>query len=766
MTCNNSSFCCRTMCVALLLIFLPLTMYARRHVVISGLDSVPPMEFMGEDGVPQGFFIDVLSTAMERLGYDYTVRLCDTDELQHRFAAGEVDIVPSPLLNLPDTMQVSESNMLLLSYISLVSRISNNFIDMSELNGKRVAILKGTVTERYFETDTTVSPVLVYASNPEQAMRDVAEGRVDAFVTRTNMASYLVARMGIDGLALQPLNVPPVEQRVMTRDEGLSMEITGELMRMRRDGTYDSLYNKWLAEPDFYEKYFAILSVALVILLLLLAYVVTLLVRKIYKAHKLLQLERYRMAVLMDAGQFEGSEIDMKTMTFATLSPMGEVLSMHTVDEMLDMVHPKDRKIVAQNIENARNTNGAYGEFVARIEAPGGGYRYYMIYTRELRDSKGNVKLYWVKKDVNDSYSNSIELTRYHARMDMALKNTGILQWDYDVVRKQVTVRNARGVPDGTVVSLNDYLGHLPTLKFVFDIMDEGRIAEFVRDVAYVSPSSGEMRYATMMVRAIARDDDGRVVMYTGIRKDNTELIKIQKDLELARDKAEAADRLKSQFLDNMSHEIRTPLNAIVGFSSLLQDATDDERQQYVEIINRGSEQLLSLINDILEMSSIEAGTLDLCEEPFDLSEDFNAMAEAMQKKITEPGVELIVDNPYKSCIVTLDERRVNQIVRIFMTNAIKNTHKGHVKMSYNYVEGTGVTISVEDTGVGIDEENFGHVFRRFEKIDNFVQGSGLELAIVKAIADHTGNEVGFTSKKGVGSTFYFIAHCEAKVTV
>ena len=291
------------------------------------------------------------------------------------------------------------------------------------------------------------SPVLVYASNPEQAMRDVAEGRVDAFVTRTNMASYLVARMGIDGLALQPLNVPPVEQRVMTRDEGLSMEITGELMRMRRDGTYDSLYNKWLAEPDFYEKYFAILSVALVILLLLLAYVVTLLVRKIYKAHKLLQLERYRMAVLMDAGQFEGSEIDMKTMTFATLSPMGEVLSMHTVDEMLDMVHPKDRKIVAQNIENARNTNGAYGEFVARIEAPGGGYRYYMIYTRELRDSKGNVKLYWVKKDVNDSYSNSIELTRYHARMDMALKNTGILQWDYDVVRKQVTVRNAAVCP-------------------------------------------------------------------------------------------------------------------------------------------------------------------------------------------------------------------------------------------------------------------------------------------------------------------------------
>lgn len=761
-----SKLCCRIMAILSVLVILPLMTQARRHLVIGAVDSIPPMEYLNADGVPSGFYIDIMTTVAERLGYDYSVKMCNVEELKERFVSGEIDILPSPQVLLFDTLQVSESNMILLSYVSVVSRSDDNFTNMDELKDKRVVICRGTLAERYLESNSGGSPAMMYyTSSPERAMRDVAAGRVDAFVSRESVAHFIIDYTGLDGLVVHPLNVPPMEQRVATRDENLSVAITGELSHMRRDGVYDKIYNKWFAEPNFYERYFVISLVTAVVLSLIFVYVIVLLVRKIYNAHKLLQLERHRMAILMDAGQFEGSEIDLKSMTLSTLSPMGEVVSVHTVDEALDSVYTKDRPIVVQNIENAREGNGGYGEFVARLAMPDGNYRYNMIYTRELCVD-GRAKLYWVKKDVNESYINSIELARYHARMDMALKNTGILQWDYDVVRKQVTVRNARIVPDGTVMGLADCLDKLPTFKPVFDIMDEGQVPEFSRDVTYVSPTTGETHYSTMMVRAMARDDDGRVLMYTGIRKDNTELIKIQKDLERAKEKAEAADKLKSQFLDNMSHEIRTPLNAIVGFSSLLQDATDDERQQYVEIINRGSEQLLSLINDILEMSSIEAGTLDLCEEPFDLSEDFNAMAEAMQKKITEPGVELIVDNPYKSCIVTLDERRVNQIVRIFMTNAIKNTHKGHVKMSYNYVEGTGVTISVEDTGVGIDEENFGHVFRRFEKIDNFVQGSGLELAIVKAIADHTGNEVGFTSKKGVGSTFYFIAHCEAKVTV
>ncbi len=525
-----------------------------------------------------------------------------------------------------------------------------------------------------------------------------------------------------------------------------------------------------LPEADFYEEYFYILVAGLSVACVLVSYIIVKMVQKVRKARRLLRKERNRLAILMDAGQFEGFEIDVNSNTVTRLSPFGVALSTHTIEEELAMIHPKDRKMVEHNIENARNGEDIYGAIVVRIKSQkanarrGDEYRYYSLFSKELQESDGSTKLYWVKRDINDTYSNNMELARYHERMDMALKNTGIAQWDYDVVSRTITVRNGNKAPKVVTVDADTYVEHLPSMKPILEIMDKGEVTEFSRDVTYSYAGLSETRYATVMARAMSRGDDGKVTLYTGIRKDNTSLIKIQIDLEQAKKKAEEADRLKSQFLDNMSHEIRTPLNAIVGFSSLLQDASPDERTQYVEIINKGAEQLLTIVEDILDMSSIEAGTLELSPSTFDFAITFDSIACKMERLMTTPDVKLIVDNPYRSCVITFDEKRIGQIVKIFVTNAIKNTRKGYVKMGYRYAEGTGLTITVEDTGIGISKENYGHVFKRFEKIDNFAQGSGLELAIVKAFADHTGNEVGFTSCEGRGSIFYFVVHCTASV--
>ena len=612
---------------------------------------------------------------------------------------------------------------------------------------------------------------IVYFSNPEQALRDLSEGKCDAIVARFYVARYILEKKGIENVVLQPMNIPPSEMRIVANNEDLADEITGELTRMRRDGTYDHIYNKWLRETNFYERYFYILVAVSVVVLLVVVYVIARMVHNLRNSRRLLRKERDRLSILMSAGRFEGSEIDLRTMMFTQISPTGEVLSQQTITETLEYVHPKDRMIVLNNIDNARKKTGEYDEIVVRMKSPdgiasGNGYRYYTLFSKELQDENGNAKLYWLRKDVNETYINSIELARYHERMDIALKNTGISQFDYDVVRRKVTIRNGYKMTEEITLDLDTYLEHLPAFKPVFDVMNRAETLNFSQDVTFCYPDSEEKHYAVMMVRAMDRDDEGKVVLYTGIRKDNTDLIQIQLDLKRAKEKAEAADKLKSQFLDNMSHEIRTPLNAIVGFSSLLQDATDEERKQYIEIINNGSSQLLSLINDILDMSSIEAGTFELYPSTFDIADDFNEMAAELSKKLKNPDVRLLVENPYKSCIVTLDERMVNKIITVFMTNAIKNTEKGHVKMYYAYDEEEGLTIAVEDTGVGIDEENFDKVFRRFEKIDTFAQGSGLELAILKALADRMGGKVGFTSKKGVGSTFYYTIHCKAIITV
>ena len=232
-------------------------------------------------------------------------------------------------------------------------------------------------------------------------------------------------------------------------------------------------------------------------------------------------------------------------------------------------------------------------------------------------------------------------------------------------------------------------------------------------------------------------------------------------ELETARSRAEQSDKLKSAFLANMSHEIRTPLNAIVGFSDLLMVTEDqEEKEEFIQIINANNELLLKLINDILDLSKIEAGSVELKYEPFDLSEHFENMFTSMKQRLKNPDIVLTEINPYHCCRVTLDRNRVAQIITNYVTNAIKYTSKGSIKMGYACKDG-GVYFYVKDTGIGIADDKKGKVFQRFEKLDEFAQGTGLGLSICKAIAEAMGGKVGFESVHNEGSLFWAFLPCE-----
>ncbi|MBD3587952.1 response regulator [Bacteroides sp. GM023] len=241
---------------------------------------------------------------------------------------------------------------------------------------------------------------------------------------------------------------------------------------------------------------------------------------------------------------------------------------------------------------------------------------------------------------------------------------------------------------------------------------------------------------------------------------DVTERQQMIGELEKARKQAEQSDKLKSAFLANMSHEIRTPLNAIVGFSDLLM-ITDNpaEKEEYSKIININNELLLKLINDILDLSKIEAGSVELKYEEFDLSVYFDELATSMQWRIGNPQVRLITVNPYAACMVRLDKKRFAQILTNYVTNAIKYTPEGTIEMGYEKVE-EGIRIYVRDTGIGIPEDKKDKVFYRFEKLDEFAQGTGLGLSICKAIIDACEGSIGFESEHGKGSLFWAILPC------
>ena len=245
---------------------------------------------------------------------------------------------------------------------------------------------------------------------------------------------------------------------------------------------------------------------------------------------------------------------------------------------------------------------------------------------------------------------------------------------------------------------------------------------------------------------------------------DVTERERMIKELQSAKALAEQSDKLKSAFLANMSHEIRTPLNAIVGFSGLLADTISaEEKEEYLKIININNELLLKLISDILDLSKIEAGTVELKYEEFDFSGYFDDMAASMKQRINRPDVCLVANNPYPGCMVKLDKNRIAQIMTNYVTNAIKYTPAGIIEMGYELTD-EGIRVYVKDSGIGIQDEKKDKVFHRFEKLDEFAQGTGLGLSICKAIAESMGGNVGFESQYGKGSHFWAVLPCRPEL--
>lgn len=247
--------------------------------------------------------------------------------------------------------------------------------------------------------------------------------------------------------------------------------------------------------------------------------------------------------------------------------------------------------------------------------------------------------------------------------------------------------------------------------------------------------------------------------------EDITLRLRQEKELRIAKEKAEESNRLKTAFLANISHEIRTPLNAIVGFSDLLGEIEErEQKHEYIEIIKKNNAILLQLISDILDLSKIEAEILEFQMTTADVNklcrDAISSFAASM-----DVHVPVIFEDHLAECHFYTDESRVRQVIFNLISNAQKFTREGDVRVGYHIIDGDKIRFYVKDTGIGIKQENINSIFDRFVKLDSFVQGTGLGLAICKHIVEQMKGAIGVDSEWGKGSCFWFTLDYKSDVT-
>lgn len=388
--------------------------------------------------------------------------------------------------------------------------------------------------------------------------------------------------------------------------------------------------------------------------------------------------------------------------------------------------------------------------------------RYVIIYIR-------NVSELVEQEKANEALSSKLSESRM--MMELALQNSKITTYSFNFSRFKSCDKvhcNRCFQFYGTTNSLlkrNQFICQaLPQLRhpddsgdffYLFNTIRTNKLDEYKIDFR-LKNDDNTYRIYEVIGKTHEKDENGFPNLIVGCMIDDQERLEFEEDLILAKEKAEEADMLKSTFLANMTHEIRTPLNAIVGFSDLLGVEEDLElRQNYISLIKMNNDLLLSIVNDVLDISRIESDMMTFTYMDVYLPSFMKDLYNSIQLRKPE-GVEITLD-ACPDIIFNIDRNRLWQICMNLLTNAVKHTKKGSIWFGYTLEdEGKMVKFYVSDTGCGIPKDELDNIFARFVQLSDFEQGVGLGLAICKGLVLKMGGNISVMSEEGFGSTFIF----------
>ena len=298
-----------------------------------------------------------------------------------------------------------------------------------------------------------------------------------------------------------------------------------------------------------------------------------------------------------------------------------------------------------------------------------------------------------------------------------------------------------------------------PVMNILYD--DKTRSPQ-TATIHIIEPSEGQTGTVFTITFNPILNDQGEIIGHEGLASDITRITETSSQLAKETILAEESLRMKSAFMASMTHELRTPLNAIIGFTSVLEALGDSpERGEYVRIIHNSTDMLQRLINDIIEASSISYGAFPIKPEETDFALAFEDICITLAQRVQDPNVEFQKENPFDHFPTIIDIGRIQQVLTNFVTNAVKFTTQGHIRLGWKPKD-NGLYLYCEDTGKGIPADKQALIFEQFVKLDEFVQGTGMGLAICKSIAERCGGEIGVNSEgEGKGSTFWLWVPCD-----
>jgi PAS domain S-box-containing protein len=781
-----------------------------------GIYQNEPKIFMDQNNQPAGIFPDLLTEIGAEEGWVLEYVPCQWADCLSKLENGRIDIMPDVAYSQErDQKYDFHETPVLTSWSQVYANPRVKVNGYNDLNGKRVAVLKDSIQQTLFEQymhgfgfEVTMAPT----SSLEEAFQQASSGSADAAIANNFFGDYFYRQYGLvkTPIVFQPATLFYATAQGKNADllEAIDRHLTAWLQEP--NSPYYTILTRWtgMAPAPVYRipqsVYWGIGGVILLFffavgMILLLRGQVRARTRHLEQANQALRESqtRYQLISTVASDYMFSSRLDENgKLTFDWVAGAFEAITGYTLEEYVAhggwraAVHPDDLETYDGDMEKIRSNKPAVSEI--RTLTKDGRTVWVRVYAHPVLDAENRelVGIYGAVQDITSRKQAEERLAeserKYRELVEHA--NSIILRWTHD---GRITFLNDFG-QRFFGYSAEEIIGRPVMGTIVPSAESDGRDLNQLMDRISADPAAFEQNVNENMRRngervwiawtnKIVRDAQGRVAEVFSVGTDITDRKKAEEairelnaglerrvaertaELAVAKDRAEAADRLKSAFLATMSHELRTPLNSIIGFTGIilqeLAGPLSAEQHKQLEMVRDSARHLLSLINDVLDISKIEAGQMEVHKEPFDLRSSIEKVAAIVKPLAEKKGLALHVELAPEIGTLDSDPRRVEQVLLNLLNNSIKFTERGAITLKAETAPGR-LRISVADTGIGIKPEDLSVLFQPFRQIDSGLtrqhEGTGLGLAICRRLADLLGGEILATSVWEKGSVFTF----------